>query len=384
MTNLPALRRDRADARVGGVCAALARSWGVDPLVVRVAFVVLTLVTNGFALAAYAALWALVPVSGSDTEPIRDLLAFTRSWSRQVLVAVVVSVAALLGLMATGSGPAVLIVVGLAWLILSSGVNGRRGRIPDATPLPAPRTEFERVAQAWQLRLDNVDAGRPAEWTPPVRAGVGAADGAKPVRNRRGRMTWFGVLAALGAVWTGLAVAGAAGYPAPTLAWASATLAVLGLALVIVSRPARAAHGRPWGLVVATVATLLSTVALMLPGDLKTAPLAPHSVGVLTTATVGGRHDLPAGEHVLDLSDVAVSADTHADFRLDLGSVVLDVPPDGNVIVNVRVDFGEARLPGTTDEGIDVEHSWSRIDDPAAPTLTVDVNVGLGEVEVRS
>ncbi len=56
--------RDRTDAKLAGVCAALARTWAIDPVIVRVAFVVLAFLTNGFVIAAYAALWALLPERG--------------------------------------------------------------------------------------------------------------------------------------------------------------------------------------------------------------------------------------------------------------------------------------------------------------------------------
>ncbi len=49
------------DDRLGaGVCVGLGRHLGVDPMVLRLAFVVLTL-ANGFGLLAYVVLWGLVP-----------------------------------------------------------------------------------------------------------------------------------------------------------------------------------------------------------------------------------------------------------------------------------------------------------------------------------
>jgi len=56
----PALRRDPARGVLGGVCAGLARQLGVDPLVVRVAFVA-TAFAGGLGLAVYLIAWALLP-----------------------------------------------------------------------------------------------------------------------------------------------------------------------------------------------------------------------------------------------------------------------------------------------------------------------------------
>ena len=54
------LRRDRQDRLVGGVCAGVARKLGVDPLVVRVAFVAAAL-AGGLGIALYALGWLAIP-----------------------------------------------------------------------------------------------------------------------------------------------------------------------------------------------------------------------------------------------------------------------------------------------------------------------------------
>ena len=50
---------------LGGVCGGLGRRFGVDPMVVRLAAVVLTL-ANGVGLAAYLLAWALLPEEGDE------------------------------------------------------------------------------------------------------------------------------------------------------------------------------------------------------------------------------------------------------------------------------------------------------------------------------
>jgi signal transduction histidine kinase len=56
----PALRRDTRHRVLGGVCAGLGRHMGVDPLIVRVAFVAAA-VAGGIGIALYAVAWVLVP-----------------------------------------------------------------------------------------------------------------------------------------------------------------------------------------------------------------------------------------------------------------------------------------------------------------------------------
>jgi signal transduction histidine kinase len=54
------MRRDRAAGWLGGVCAGIARRYGIDPALVRLAFVIAT-AAGGFGIFLYALLWLVVP-----------------------------------------------------------------------------------------------------------------------------------------------------------------------------------------------------------------------------------------------------------------------------------------------------------------------------------
>ncbi len=56
------LFRHPTDKLVGGVCGGLADYFGFDPTLVRILWVVMTLVTSGGGFLAYLALWLLLPV----------------------------------------------------------------------------------------------------------------------------------------------------------------------------------------------------------------------------------------------------------------------------------------------------------------------------------
>jgi phage shock protein C len=56
-----ALRRSRTDRMIGGVCAGIANYLRVDPVVVRVGFAVLAVLTWGTALLAYVLCWIVMP-----------------------------------------------------------------------------------------------------------------------------------------------------------------------------------------------------------------------------------------------------------------------------------------------------------------------------------
>ena len=55
------VRRSRSGAVLGGVCAGIARSAGLDPLLLRIALVAVTVLTGGAGLVAYLAAWVLIP-----------------------------------------------------------------------------------------------------------------------------------------------------------------------------------------------------------------------------------------------------------------------------------------------------------------------------------
>jgi len=56
------LYRDASDKMVGGVCSGLANFFGIDPTVIRLAFVLLTLL-GGHGILIYLVLWLVVPLA---------------------------------------------------------------------------------------------------------------------------------------------------------------------------------------------------------------------------------------------------------------------------------------------------------------------------------
>jgi signal transduction histidine kinase/phage shock protein PspC (stress-responsive transcriptional regulator) len=66
------LRRDTRRAVFGGVCAGLARKLGIDPVVVRVGFVVIAIASSGFGALAYLIAWACIPAGPAETAGRRE------------------------------------------------------------------------------------------------------------------------------------------------------------------------------------------------------------------------------------------------------------------------------------------------------------------------
>ena len=143
---LSTLRRSRTDRKIAGVSGGIGRYAGIDPLIVRILFVVLA-VFGGSGLLLYALGWLLVPEDG-ETESEGERLFHGRSKSSLSTVLAIV-VVLVVGLAATGtlldSGPGlgglgVLIVVSVLVVLLLR--NGNR------PPVAAPASAEQPAAPA--------------------------------------------------------------------------------------------------------------------------------------------------------------------------------------------------------------------------------------------
>ena len=75
--NLQRLHRCRHQRMLGGVASGLADYFGVDPLVVRIAFVVMALM-GGVAVPLYLAGWLLIPDEDAELSVAEELMGRDR------------------------------------------------------------------------------------------------------------------------------------------------------------------------------------------------------------------------------------------------------------------------------------------------------------------
>jgi signal transduction histidine kinase len=147
------MRRDRAAGWLGGVCAGIARRYGVDPALVRLTFVVAT-AAGGFGIILYALLWLVLPTGEAQR---RRRLPTGRGAIEVALGTGLLLMSALLAFRGLG----IWFSDAVAWplvLIASGGALIWRG---SATAAPAPeeaataplvRGEPEKRAAAPQVR----------------------------------------------------------------------------------------------------------------------------------------------------------------------------------------------------------------------------------------
>ncbi|WP_375423735.1 PspC domain-containing protein [uncultured Friedmanniella sp.] len=165
MSSIWNVRRSATDTKVAGLCGGVAEHWDVDPVLVRVGWVLLAL-SGGVGVVLYLFGWLLIPVTGQSRAPLDDLFGSgARRWPRRVWVVLVV--AACVAVFSTfgalspfGVGPAV-ILAGIWYFGFYRTRRPQPGTAPSA-PDPLPRsvsatafpTPFSEAAESWRLRIE--------------------------------------------------------------------------------------------------------------------------------------------------------------------------------------------------------------------------------------
>src|SRR6476659_8688950 len=187
MSSIWTIRRSATDAKLAGLCGGVAQHWRVDPLLVRVGWVLLAL-SGGVGLVLYLAGWLLIPLEGKAKAPVEDLFGESvRRWPRELWITLIV-IASLAMSMIFGwlspftIGPA--IVIAVIWYFgFYKGRHDRRSvtlpsspaeslptapqpTAPQFVEYPGPPTPFTRAAEAWQRRISEHSRQVTAATTP--------------------------------------------------------------------------------------------------------------------------------------------------------------------------------------------------------------------------
>lgn len=384
MKDLGRLRRSLTDRKIAGVAGGIARHFDIDPLVVRVALVVLVLFGGGGVL-LYGVAWLLVPDDAGD--------AVVRIDDRSRSVALtIVGVLALLSVVGDAFGgwdfPWPLPVIGVVLIIVlmgrrRHGWHGRHHQPWHGSWQGAPGTEGAvRNGPPWAqpgTAETSVDAEAPA----PTYAGYEPPAPPAPARRdpRRRGPVLFGFALALGVFALGvLATGDLAGVDVPVSAYPATVLATCGVMLVV-----GAFWGRAGGLILVGLLAAFATLVTSLVDGLDAGRLVDRPT---TAAALESSYDLDAGEIEIDLTRLDAGALDALDGRtLDLeatfGHLVLIVPDEGlDIRAESTIDgggetvmFGD-RVDGSTDGTYDGGAS--------VPQLTVDARLVFGQIEFRT
>ena len=353
LRDLGRLRRSRSDRKVAGVAGGLARHLDVDPLILRVTLVVLVFF-GGAGLIIYGACWLLVPDEATGSAPLR-----LDERSRTVLLLIVGALAlvALLGDAWGGFGfPWPLVVIGIVTIVVLS-VRG-----------PAVST-----AEARPTGYAAVPAGDTG--TAPLPAS------SRRSRNprRQGPILFWFTLALVVFSEGVLAMVDLSGVGVPDSAYPALALGLIGLLLLIGS-----VWGRAGGLILAGLLAALVLIGLTFSdgwdGDVVREEPAQASA-------VQAEYAIDAGELVLDLRNVAdiENLDGRAiSVTGEVGhlEVILPAGLDAEVVADVH-GVGDIGLFGQHVDGFDIDLTRSHDGGANVPAVTIDAELGLGEIEVH-
>jgi phage shock protein PspC (stress-responsive transcriptional regulator) len=350
------------DRKVAGVAGGLARHLDVDPLVLRVAFVVLAFSGSGILL--YAAAWLLLPEDGSEEAVVR---LDERSRTVALVIAGAIGALVLVGDSLGGFDvPWVPVVVGLVVLLVLALRDRDHGPAPTAPPVPhhVDPTTGQLVPAA------------PGQWTAPPAAPR------PPPRNPRRRgpvLFWWTLLLAAVAVGT-LAVVDLAGADVPDPAYAATVAATCGVILLVGAFWGRAG-GLPLVGLLAALATGVSALGTQVDvGDQSRTPVA--------AAQVPDRLATGAGDLDLDLTQVTDLSGLDGrtlHLRVRAGRIVVTVPDALTVRVEADVRAaGQIDLFGSTRGGFGITDGYTRVGPAGSPTVTVDAHAFAGEIVVRT
>jgi len=420
--DLGRLRRSTTDRKVAGVAAGLARHLDIDPVILRVAFVVLTLF-GGAGLVVYGACWLLLPEDGQETAPLG---LDDRSRGVALIVAGLIGLAVLLGQGDWFWVPGPLIGLGLVvWLLMArrqdsststthpapppgvpgagpgavtpeqrwsavapayAPAAGQPGPAPAYAPATGPVGYHPAPASPAPSTASHFDPGHagPTGPTGPIATQVVQRPSSRSgqPRNPRKRgpiLFWFTMALAALAVGV-LGIVDLAGVAVPGSAYPATVLAVTGAMLLV-----GAFFGRAGGLIlVGLLAAAATSVGLAVE------KVEPNAIEITptTAAAVPAEDSFELGSYRLDLS--RVSDPEELDGRTisisgEVGELLVIVPDGVDVTATGQVDGpGAITLFGDDRGGIDTQATSSYDGGPQAPHVTLDLQLEVGHIEVRT
>jgi len=153
------LRRDPEDRIAGGVAAGIAAWRGFSVTTVRIALVVATLVSTGWAVPLYFAAWLLIPAKGSQASIGSKARHDSKGIALAIGLASLLSVFLLLarvlndGFLTTYGWPQVVSVIGLTLIWRNAGEDEQAAMRRLVEPLEGIGTAGEKYRRATMLRL---------------------------------------------------------------------------------------------------------------------------------------------------------------------------------------------------------------------------------------
>ncbi|QIZ34731.1 PspC domain-containing protein [Saccharopolyspora sp. ASAGF58] len=388
--------RPRTGGKLGGVSAAIGTRYGIDPILVRVAFALAT-IYGGAGVVLYLLGWLVFPKEGDplpgSTEPTREP---TSTGLAVVLVLLLIP-----GVFWLTSSPAIIgVALGLGALYLLHRNYGDRGVTPTATapataaPVAGPQPAVPVAENTWvypgvaSTTTNAAQAEQPPQ-QPPAWDPLGAAPFAwelpepsepgEPQPPPRPKRRWITIATLALAAFASVLAAAIGAPPESALAIA---LAVLGLGMI---GGAFLRGGR--GLIGAAipVGALAMAMAVLPMGDF-TGNMGSDEVRPTSIENVLPHYQRSAGSVLFDLRDLQITdgQELRTGAKVGLGDITVQLPPNVDVTARCASELGDVRCFNDTADGrgADISVTDQGEDGPGGGHIVLDLVVGTGSVEV--
>jgi phage shock protein PspC (stress-responsive transcriptional regulator) len=362
----------RADRRiVAGVGGGVADALGVNPVWVRLGFLVLTLGAGAGAL-LYLALWWLLPredMQESGSEEFLRRFPGVPAWAGGVVL--LVGVGVLASQVASNqdrtdwSPPLV-----LGFMLVAFGVALFRRDLA---------RERQGTDEATDPELPSVTATELARPAPSPRSIIARAPHrVRPPRER----SRLGVLTAGSAMIVVSVAVLLDGLGAITLdvgRFPALALVVLGAGLLVSAWRGRARGAIVLGILILPVALVLSLIHFPFGGDIASRTLYPRRIDPFPAS-----QRLLAGELFVDLTRVDMAGSSRTlEIGMGAGSVRLVVPRDVTVHLLAEVGLGSLTVLGQPDRlGVDLRRDRTLPGRPGGGVLVLRVDQGIGSLDL--
>lgn len=377
-------RRRANDRKVAGVAAAIGRRYAIDPVLVRVAFVVAT-VFGGSGVLLYLLGWLLLPAEGDQASGAKRRFRRGRSsMSAALTVVLVLLLVPATAAVLSGRASGVLgLLVALGALVLLHRSRASLGEIPGApTPAATEPATAATAATAPPATGRATDQHAPPAWDP-----LGAAPfawdlpepaappvPAEPPQGLRSKVT--AITLGLALLTGGIAVAFTPGLSAAGIA--ALLLGVVGLGLVV---GAFMQSGR--GLILVAIPLALLTWVL------HAAPAAGVKVGggywdPVTAAELQPNYAVTLGNGRLDLTGLRLTPGqtVRTSVNVGIGETHVYLPPNIDAQVGCQTQVGQVDCLGqTSSDRVDVTDNG--LDGPGGGKVILNVHSGIGEIHVE-
>lgn len=399
---LRSLRRSRDDRWIGGVSGGVARHFNVDPVLVRIAFVVLLLV-GAAGIVLYGALWLFVPEDGEERSIAGRGLGIAddeRLRTGALVVAAVLALAAVVG--DSGWGPAWGLLWFLVWVAIPVGVlywyfavrphakadaanAAMQATGAGATPSAGDGSESaDNGPESTIVLSDPLGADAPGGGA--IGGGATGA-GSHPVPPRPRREPKSYVLVFLTLSFVAIALGGVGlwhlAYGAVPLGLAPASaLVIIGAGLVVGAWRGNGGWLVPFG--------ILAAVALAVTTVVPRGPWGNQNLYVEDLSQLESRYEFGVGEFVLDLTDLTAEDLAGRSIHIDSGWGVVRVLVDEDVPVDYDVEL----VAGVVETPLWRNEAHPRDDEPIrwttggpdqdSTSLTITIDHTFGEVQVMN